>query len=104
VQTPHVQAALSEPVQPITARLFPTDGIVTAKPADAGVATNASPATTLVSMTGLISTQDTGAPSQVARGIDGRFALSLALALCALLSLLSWGVLRRRMQSVNAIR
>jgi hypothetical protein len=104
VETPHVRAAPSEPVKPITEGLFPADGIVTAKSADAGVAKNESPETTRVSATGLISaTQDNGTTRHfVAR--DGRFALSLALAISALLSLLSWGYLRRRMQTANPIR
>jgi hypothetical protein len=108
--TPHVQAAPSEPVQPITERRFPADGIVTPRPAEAGVATNAPPGTTLVSVTGLVSaTQDTGTQntsttSHSARGLDGRFALSLGLALCSLLSLLCWGVLRRRMPTANTFR
>ena len=105
VETPHVPAAPSEPVQPITERLFPANGIVTAKRADAGVATNEPPESTLVWVTGLVSaTPDTGTISHFARRLDGRFALSLALALCALLSLLSWGYLRRRMQTANTIR
>ena len=105
VETPRVQAAPPEPVRPITTQLFPADGIVAARPADAGVATNASPETTLVSVTSLVSaTQDTGATSHFARGLDGRFAVSLVLALCAMLSLLSWGYLRRRTQTANTIR
>jgi hypothetical protein len=105
VETAHMQAAPSEPVQPITERSFPADGIVTAppdgivtaKPADAGGATNAAPETTFVSVTGFVSaTQDTGMISHVARGLDGRFGVELGLALCALLSLLSWGWLRRK--------
>ena len=104
VETPHVPAAPSEPVQPITERLFPA-GIVTAKRAAAGVATNQSPESTLVSATGLISaTPDIGTTGHFARRLDGRFALSLALALCAMLSLLSWGYLRRRTQTANTIR
>ena len=106
VETPHVQAAPSEPVKPITERLFPADGIATAKPADAGVAKDEFPETTRVSVTGLISaTQDAGTTRHfVARGLDGRFVLSLALALCALLSLLSWACFRRWMQTANPIR
>lgn len=105
-ETPQVQPVLSEPVQPITERIFATDGTVTAKPAEAGVAANASLETTPVSMTGLVSatqdtgpqetaTQDTGPTGHFARDLDGRFALSLGLALCALLSLLSWACFRR---------
>jgi hypothetical protein len=48
--------------------------------------------------------QDTGTTSHVARGLDGRSALSLGLALCALLSLLSWACLRRSTQTANTIR
>ena len=55
VETPHIQAAPSAPVQPIRERFFPADGIVTAKPADAGGATNEPPETTLVSVTGFVS-------------------------------------------------
>jgi hypothetical protein len=97
VEAAHTQAAPSEPVQPIMRRLFPADGIVTAKPAGAGGATNAPPDTTFVSVTGFVSaTQDTGMISHFARGLDGRFGVELGLALCALLSLLSWGWLRRK--------
>jgi len=97
VETAHMQAAPSEPVQPITERSFPADGIVPAKPADAGGATNAAPETTFVSVTGFVSaTQDTGMTRHFARGLDGRFGAELGLALCALLSLLSWGWLRRK--------
>jgi hypothetical protein len=97
VETAHMQAAPSEPVQPITERSFPADGIVTAKPADAGGATNESPETRFVSVTGFVSAaQDAGMTSHFARGLDGRFGVELGLALCALLSLLSWGWLRRK--------
>lgn len=96
-ETAHVQAARSEPVQPITERFFPADGSVSAKPADAGGATNDDPETTPVSVTGFVSaTQDTGMISHAARGLDGRFGVELGLALCALLSLLSWWWLRHK--------
>ena len=110
VEAPQVQAAPSEPVQPILERPFPADGIAIAKPVDAAVAASESPETTLVSMTTLVSatpdagTQDTGTTGHFARGLDGRFALSLALALCALLSLLSWRYFRRWTQTENTIR
>jgi len=120
-ETPHVQPVSSEPVQPITERIFATDGTMPAKPADAGVAANASLETTPVSATSLVSatqvfatqafatqvfspqdtgpqdtsTPDTGTTSRFMRDLDGRFALSLGLALCALLSLLSWACFRR---------
>jgi len=120
-ETPHVQPVSSEPVQPITERIFATDGTMPTKPADAGVAANASLETTPVSATGLVSatqvfatqafatqvfspqdtgpqdtsTPDTGTTSRFMRDLDGRFALSLGLALCALLSLLSWACFRR---------
>jgi hypothetical protein len=120
-ETPHVQPVSSEPVQPITERIFATDGTMPTKPADAGVAANASLETTPVSATGLVSatqvfatqafatqvfspqdtgpqdtsTPDTGTTSRFTRDLDGRFALSLGLALCALLSLLSWACFRR---------
>jgi hypothetical protein len=115
-ETPHVQPVSSEPVQPITERIFAADGTMTAKPADTGVAANASLETTPVSATGLVSatqvsatqdispqdtgpqeapTPDTGTTSRFTRDLDGRFALSLGLALCALLSLLSWACFRR---------
>lgn len=115
-ETPHVQPVSSEPVQPITERIFAADGTMTAKPADAGVAANASLETTPVSATGLVSatqvsatqdispqdtgpqeapTPDTGTTSRFTSDLDGRFALSLGLALCALLSLLSWACFRR---------
>jgi hypothetical protein len=98
VETPHVQVASPEPVPPITERLFPSDGIVTARPADAVVATNAFAETTPVPVTGLVAAaQDTNTASHFAPGLDGRFALSVGLALCALLSLLSWVCLRSRM-------
>jgi hypothetical protein len=94
VETPHVRAASPEPVPPITERLFPSDGIVTARPA---VATNAFAETTPVPVTSLVAAaQDTNAASHFAPGLDGRFALSVGLALCALLSLLSWVCLRSR--------
>jgi hypothetical protein len=117
-ETPHVQPVPSEPVQPITERIFATDGTITAKPADAGVVANAPLQTTPVSVTGLVSatqdpgsqdagpqdtpTPDTGTTGHFARDFDGRFALSLGLALCALLSLLSWACFRR--WTVNTIR
>lgn len=120
-ETPHVQPVSSEPVQPTTERIFATDGTMPAKPADAGVAANASLETTPVSATSLVSatqvfatqafatqvfspqdtgpqdtsTPDTGTTSRFTRDLDGRFALSLGLALCALLSLLSWACFRR---------
>jgi hypothetical protein len=97
VETPHVQAASPEPVPPITERLFPSDGIVTARPADAGVATNAFAETTPAPVTGLVAAaQYTNTASHFAPGLDERFALSVGLALCALLSLLSWVCLRSR--------
>jgi hypothetical protein len=97
VETAHVPAARSEPVQPITEGSIPAAGIVTAKPADAGDATNDSPETSPVSATGYVSaTQNTGMIRDVARGLDGRFGVELGLALCALLSLLSGWWLRRK--------
>jgi hypothetical protein len=97
VEAAHVQAARSEPVQSITEGGFPAAEIVTAKPADAGGATNDSPETKPVSATGFVSAnQNTGMISHVARGLDGRFVVELGLALCALLSLLSWWRLRRQ--------
>jgi hypothetical protein len=97
VDTTHVQAARSELVQPITEVFFPAAGIATAKPADAGGATNDSPGTRPVSTTGLVSaTQAPSMISHVSRGLDGRFGVELVLALCALLSLLSWWWLRRK--------
>jgi hypothetical protein len=119
-ETPHVQPVSSEPVQPITERIFATDGAITAKPADAGVAANVPLQTTPVSVTGFVSatqdpgsqdpgsqetpTPDTATTSRFARDFDGRFALSLGLALCALLSLLSWACFRRWTQTANTIR
>jgi hypothetical protein len=115
-ETPHVQPVSSEPVQPITERIFAADGTINAKPADAGVAANAPLQTTPVSVTGLVSatldtgpqddtpTPDTGTTSRITRDFDGRFALSLGLALCALLSLLSWACFRRWTQTANMIR
>jgi hypothetical protein len=119
-ETPHVQPASSEPVQPITERIFAADETITAKPADAGVAANAPLQTTPVSVTGLVSTTqdtgpqdtrpqdtptpDTGTISRFTRDLDGRFALSLGLALCALLSLLSWACFRRWTLTANTIR
>jgi hypothetical protein len=91
------QAAQPEQVQPITERFFPAAEIATAKPTDAGGATNDPPGTRPISATGFVSaTQDTGTISQVVHGLDGRFGLELSLALCALLSLLSWWWLRRK--------
>ena len=97
VETAHVQTARSEPVQPTTEGSFPAAGIVTAKPADAGGATNDSLEIGPVSATGFVSaTRDTGMISHVARGLDGRFGVELGLALCAVLSLLSGWWLRRK--------
>jgi hypothetical protein len=114
-ETPHVQPVSSEPVQPITERIFAADGIIPAKAADAGIAANAPLQTTPVSVTGLVSaTQDTGpqdspmpdtgTTSRFTRDLDGRFALSLVLALCALLSLLTWACFRRWTLTANTIR
>lgn len=116
VETPHAQAAPSEPVQPITERPFPRteqpfprDEMVAAKPADAGGATSEAPESTLVAVSGLASdTPDTAAVSPVARGFNGRFAVALGLSLCALLSLLAWayfrGWLTRPLQFLEARR
>lgn len=119
METPPMQPVSSAPVEPGTERIFAADGAVAAKPADAGVAANASLETAPVSVTGLVSvaqdipaqdilaqntamqdtaTQNTGtrdAGTATSPLLDGRFALSLALALCALLSLLSWILFRR---------
>jgi hypothetical protein len=97
VETAHVQAARSEPVQPTTEGFSPAAGIVTAKPADAGGATNDSPETRPVSASGVVSApQNTTMIRDEARRLDGRFGLELGLALCALLSLLSAWWLRRK--------
>jgi hypothetical protein len=105
IAAPHVQVAPPEPVEPVTERPFAADGIVTASPADAGDATNMSPATTLVSVAGLVSAaQDSGTLGRFARGLDGRSAVSLGLALCIVLSLLAWGWFRRRAQAADTFR
>jgi hypothetical protein len=102
-ETQHVQPASSEPVQPSPERLSSAEGTVAATPADAVVATNASLETTPVSTTGLVSApQDAGTTGPFARGLDGRFVLSLALALCALLSLFAWVCFRGWTQTVDA--
>ena len=102
-ETPHVQAAPTEPVEPISERLFPADGVVTATPADAGAATNEPAESTLVSVGRLVFDPDISSTSRFARG-DGLFAFALGLALCALFSLLAWVGFRRWTQTANTIR
>jgi hypothetical protein len=118
-ETPQVQAAMPEPMQPFTQPPSSADAIVSPTPAVAGVATNASVETTPVLVADRVSApqdtasqdtvpQDTGQDASPANrftfGLDGRFVLSLALALCALLSLLAWVCFRGWTQTPDTIR
>jgi hypothetical protein len=107
-EAPQVTTATSSgPVNAIAERLSPTAGIATARLADAGSATNEPPERTLASFIAPISaTQDTSTTDDFERGRDGRLAaaLSLGLALCALLALLYWVWFSRRTQAANRIR
>jgi hypothetical protein len=105
---------MPEPIQPIMERPSSADAIVTPTPAEASVATNVSAETTPVLVADRVSApqatapqdtgQDAGPANRFSFGLDGRFVLSLALALCALLSLLAWVCFKGWTQTADTIR